>query len=138
MIGFQSHFGATGLPGFDTIGQRLDRFAALGTRMEVTEFNVRTSDEQFQADYTRDFLRSIFSYPAMSAFVIWDPWEGENWVPAEAMIRSDWSLKPSGQVWLDTTQQPIAASPNGRAWPLPHTPARALRRSRSCPRARAA
>jgi endo-1,4-beta-xylanase len=115
-IGFQSHFSPNGLTGFDKVGQILDRFATLGTKMEVTEFDINTTDEQLQADYTRDYLKYIFSYPAMTGFVEWGFWEGRHWLPSGAMLRSDWTVKPNGQVWIDTTQKLWDTDASGTSW----------------------
>ena len=40
----------------DELMKRLDRYAAFGKELGITEFGINTSDEATQADYTRDFL----------------------------------------------------------------------------------
>jgi endo-1,4-beta-xylanase len=99
-IGLQSHFPAR-LTAMDDLFKRLDRFAAFGKELEITEFDIDTSDEATQADYTRDFLTATFSYPSVKAFVMWGFWEGAHWRPRGAMVRRDWSLKPNGDVYQD-------------------------------------
>jgi endo-1,4-beta-xylanase len=99
-IGLQSHFPARVTP-MDELLKGLDRFAAFGKELEVTEFDINTPDEGTQADYTRDFMTAVFSYPQMKAFVMWGFWEGAHWRPTGAMLRRDWSLKPNGQVYKD-------------------------------------
>jgi endo-1,4-beta-xylanase len=99
-IGLQSHFPSRVTP-MNDLAARMDRFAAFGKELEVTEFDINTSDEGTQADYTRDVMTYMFSQPSMKAFVLWGFWEGAHWIPSGAMMRRDWSLKPNGQVYRD-------------------------------------
>lgn len=99
-IGLQSHFPARVTP-MDDLLKRLDRFAAFGKELEITEFDIDTSDEATQADYTRDFMTAVFSYPQVKAFVMWGFWEGAHWKPRGAMLRRDWSSKPNADVYRD-------------------------------------
>lgn len=99
-IGLQSHFSARVTP-MDELFKRLDRFAAFGKALEVTEFDIDTSDEATQADYTRDFMTATFSYPSVRGFMMWGFWEGSHWRPRGAMMRRDWSLKPNAEVYKD-------------------------------------
>ncbi len=99
-IGLQSHFPARVTP-MDELFKRLDRFAAFGKELEITEFDIDTADEATQADYTRDFMTAVFSYPSVKAFVMWGFWEGAHWRPRGAMFRRDWSPKPNANVYQD-------------------------------------
>ncbi len=85
----------------DELFKRLDRFVAFGKELEITEFDIDTSDEATQADYTRDFMTAVFSYPSVKAFLMWGFWEGAHWRPAGAMLRRDWSPKPNAAVYND-------------------------------------
>jgi endo-1,4-beta-xylanase len=97
-IGLQSHFD-TNLTPPDRVLQVLDKFAAFGKDLQVTEFDVSPGDEQVQADYTRDYLTICFSHPAIKGFLMWGFWEGAHWRKAAAMIRQDWTTKPNYDVW---------------------------------------
>ena len=55
----------------DELVKRPDRFAVFGRELEITEFDIDTADEATQADYTRDFMTAVFSYPSMNAFLMW-------------------------------------------------------------------
>ena len=99
-IGLQSHFPSR-LTAMDEIFKRLDRFAAFGKELEVTEFDIDSQDEAMQAAYTRDFMTAAFSYPPVKAFLMWGFWEGSHWRPRGAMLRRDWSVKPNGTVYND-------------------------------------
>lgn len=99
-IGLQSHFSARVTP-MDELLKRLDRYAAFGKELEITEFDIDTSDEATQADYTRDFMTAAFSHPSVKAFIMWGFWEGSHWRPRGAMFRRDWSLKPNAETYKD-------------------------------------
>lgn len=95
-IGIQGHFGAQ-LTDPARVLAILDDFARFKQPVEITEFDIDTTDEQAQADYTRDMLTTAFSHPAVDAFVTWD-WRG----PASnnrTMFRTDGSEKPNGKAW---------------------------------------
>ena len=108
-IGIQGHFGATPVP-LNEVLRRLDRFAAFGLPIKITEFDINTRDEELQADYTRDFLTAVFSHASVDGFLMWGFWEGAHWLPLAAMYRMDWSEKPNlhayrelvfGEWWTD-------------------------------------
>ena len=99
-LGMQSHFGGTPTPP-ERMLSILDRYAALGLDISITEHDIDTNDEQLQADFTRDFLTTVFSHPSVVAILTWGFWENSHWRPNAAYYRSDWSVTPAGQVWLD-------------------------------------
>jgi endo-1,4-beta-xylanase len=99
-IGLQCHFPARLTP-MDDLVKRLDRFAAFGRDLEITEFDIDTADEATQADYTRDVMTAAFGNPSVTAFVMWGFWEGAHWKPRGAMLRRDWSAKPNAAVYQD-------------------------------------
>jgi endo-1,4-beta-xylanase len=99
-IGFQCHFGLT-VTAPEQLLRSLDRFARFGLPIQVTEFDIDTTDEELQADYTRDFLIAMFSHPAIDAILLWGFWEGRHWRPNAALFRRDWTVKPNGQAWID-------------------------------------
>jgi GH35 family endo-1,4-beta-xylanase len=99
-LGMQSHFGGTPTPP-ERMLAILNRYAALGLDISITEHDIDTTDEQFQAEFTRDFLTTVFSHPSVVAVLTWGFWEKSHWRPNAAYYRSDWSLTPAGQAWLD-------------------------------------
>ena len=99
-LGMQSHFGSTPTPP-ERMLSILDRYAALGLDISITEHDIDTNDEQLQADFTRDFLTTVFSHPSVVAILVWGFWEPTHWKPQAAYYRRDWSITPAGQAWLD-------------------------------------
>ena len=100
-IGFQSHFREAELTGPEQLWQILDRFQQFGLDMQITEFDFETTNEQLQADYTRDFLTAMFAHEGVDDVVFWGFWEDAHWRPDAALFNSDWSIKPNGQAYLD-------------------------------------
>lgn len=119
-IGMQGHFGSNPTPPTELI-RRLDRFAVFGKDIQITEFDVNTTDEQLQADYTRDFYTAVFSHPAVTGILMWGFWEGQHWKPDAAMYRQDWSPKPNLHAYRDLvfgtwwTDQTLRTNAEGRA-----------------------
>lgn len=118
-IGEQAHFGGNP-PGPEAVLAKLDRFATLGLPIQVTEFDVDTADRDLQVAYTRDFLITIFSHPAVTGIVCWGFWEGSHWKPRAAFWDREWNVRPNGRVWLDlferewTTDETATTDASGR------------------------
>ncbi|MGC9469590.1 MAG: endo-1,4-beta-xylanase [Anaerolineae bacterium] len=100
-IGFMGHFEEGGLTTPVVLLERLDRFAKFGVPLQVTEFDIDTTDVKTQADYLRDFMTAVFSHPASEGIILWGFWEGQHWRPEAALYEEDWTLKPNGQMWLN-------------------------------------
>lgn len=100
-VGFQGHFRESDITGPEELWSIMDRFEALGLDMQVTEFDFETTDEELQAQYTRDFLTAMFAHEGVDDVILWGFWEDAHWRPDAAMFRSDWSIKPNGEAYLD-------------------------------------
>lgn len=120
-VGFQGHFNESNLAGPEQLWEILDRYAALDLDMQITEFDFGTPNEQLQADYTRDFLTAMFAHEGIDDFIMWGFWENAHWRPDAAMYRSDWSIKPNGEAYLDLvfdewwTDESLVSDPEGMA-----------------------
>jgi GH35 family endo-1,4-beta-xylanase len=113
-VGLQSHFGSNLTPP-PRLWEILNRFASFPVDLQSTEFDIDITDEQTQADYTRDFMTLLFSHPKVVGIVMWGFWEGRHWKPAAAMFRRDWSIKPNGLMWQDLVFRQWWTTANGRA-----------------------
>lgn len=111
-IGLQCHFGWSVTPPEAALAE-LDRWGKLGLEVHLTEFDIDTTDEELQADYTRDLLTLAFSHPSVTAVMTWGFWEGRHWRPDAALWKKDWTLKPNGRVWLDLTTRRWSTEANG-------------------------
>ena len=99
-LGFQCHYGMN-VPAPETLLPPLERFARFGVPLQITEFDVDTTDESLQADFTRDLLLLAYSHPAVNSVLMWGFWEGRHWRPDAALFRKGWTPKPSAQAWAD-------------------------------------
>ncbi len=99
-IGEQAHIGGTP-PGIPFVLERLDKFAQLGLPIIITEFDINSDDDDFKANYLRDFITAIFSHPATTGLLQWGFWEGAHWFPSAALWNKDWSIRPNGKVYTD-------------------------------------
>jgi len=99
-IGIQGHVGRQPRNPAQVISD-LDLFKPIGLPVQITEFDINMTDEQLQADYTRDFLIACYSHPAVTGFTIWGFWEDAHWKPDAAMFKKDWTEKPNAAVWRE-------------------------------------
>lgn len=119
-LGEQGHFGGSPPPP-PRIIEVLDRFAKLRLPIQITEFDIDTSDVDTQTAYTRDFLTAVFSHPAVDSVLCWGFWEGRHWKPRAAFWSKDWQLRPNGAVWVELTSKQwwteadIDTAPDGTA-----------------------
>jgi len=100
-IGFMGHFREGSLRPIEGLWKVYARFAKFGVPLQLTEFDIDTSDEQLQADYLRDVMTITFSHPSFNGIVMWGFWEGRHWRPNAALWRKDWSIKPAGKMWKE-------------------------------------
>lgn len=111
-IGEQGHFGGSP-PSPEKVLATFDLFGTLGLPIQISEFDIDTSDEDLQVHYTRDFLTACFSHPAVSGVMMWGFWEGAHWRPRAALWNQDWTLRPNGRVWLDLVTKEWWTNTNG-------------------------
>jgi hypothetical protein len=94
------HIGGTP-PGIPKVLERLDRFAQLGLPIQISEFDINSKDDDFKANYLRDFMIAIYSHPSTIGFVQWGFWEGQHWFPVAALWNKDWTLRKHGKVYTE-------------------------------------
>lgn len=99
-LGIQGHIGRQPRSPAQVL-KDLDLFRSTGLPVQITEFDINMTDEELQADYTRDFLIAIYSHPVVTGFTMWGFWQGAHWKPDAAMFRKDWSPKPNAAVWKE-------------------------------------
>lgn len=101
-IGFQGHFYNAKLRNSpDRLYEILDRFAAFGLPLIVTEFDMFGGDwggstdevERTQAEFLREFYTVLFSHPAVDAILMWGFWDGCHWAGQAPLFRKDWTPK---------------------------------------------
>jgi len=99
-IGFMGHVDDR-LTAIPRVWAELERYAAFGKDLQVTEYDIVGSDAQTRAAYTRDRLTLCFSHPRMRAFLLWGFWDGQHWKQDALLFDHQWRLKPAGKAWMD-------------------------------------
>jgi GH35 family endo-1,4-beta-xylanase len=106
-IGIQAHEPRTTRFPLSQVRRILDRYAALGKELHITEFTPTSSgqpivspdlkgvwDEAAQADYATKFYTVCFAHPAVAAITWWDLCDDGAWLAGGGMLRQDLSPKP--------------------------------------------
>ncbi len=99
-LGEQAHIGGSPPP-IPLVMARLEKFGALGYPITITEFDMASNDEDFQANYMRDFMTAIFSDSNTIGFVQWGFWENSHWMPSAALWNKDWTIRKHGKVFTE-------------------------------------
>jgi endo-1,4-beta-xylanase len=101
-IGFQCHAGPQLISMDKMEGIFNEFYLKQKKRMSVTEYDMsKAVDPQIQAAYLDDLLSLTFSYPGMDNFIMWGFHDGNHWLNNAPIFNLDWSLKPSGKVFID-------------------------------------
>ncbi len=102
-IGMQGHFGS-GLTGPEDLLKILDRYAEFKLPILITEYDIVVDDPKLAGDYTRDLYTTLYSHPAVQGIMMWGFWDGKHWKNSAPLFDQTWQLKPSGQSYIDLTQ----------------------------------
>jgi GH35 family endo-1,4-beta-xylanase len=106
-IGIQAHEPKGMRFPLDRVQKILDRYAALGKQLHITEFTPTSGGEKIvgshkqgvwneaaQAEYAEKFYRVCFAHPAMRAITWWDFSDRNSWRTGGGMLRADLTPKP--------------------------------------------
>jgi len=106
-IGIQAHEPVGMRFELDNVKKILDRYAALGKVLYITEFTPTSGgqpivgshvtgkwDEKAQEDWAVKFYRVCFAQAAMRGITWWDLCEEGSWQPGGGLLRKDLSPKP--------------------------------------------
>jgi endo-1,4-beta-xylanase len=86
-VGFQAHFISGGVPSADALRTSMDRFAALGLEVQLTELDIRiqgavTAEKlTAQAEEYRRVIGVCVQHPACGTVVVWGIDDGNSWIP---------------------------------------------------------
>ncbi len=113
-LGLQAHIG--GIPAApEAMLATLDRYwKEFRLPVRITEFDFNTNDEALQAEYTRDFLITMFSHPSVAGIQLWGFWAGSHWLPGAALYRKDWSERPNGTAYRELVTETWRTHSDGR------------------------
>ncbi|MEM1166183.1 MAG: endo-1,4-beta-xylanase [Planctomycetota bacterium] len=99
-VGMQGHFGGV-LTAPDDVLAIIDRFAALGLDIKITELDINLPSSPVQAEYMRDVLTALFSHPAVDGIIVWGFWSERHWLPDAAFFDAEWNMRPVGLAWYE-------------------------------------
>jgi len=99
-IGIQGHLSTFDSPQvwYDMIESLYQKY---GKEISITEFDMDTDNEDAQANYTRDILIATFSNEHVDGFYMWGFWDGIHWLGNAPVYKKDWTLKKSGEQFID-------------------------------------
>lgn len=95
-IGMQSHIGSDLTPP-KTIMAILDKFSTLHKKIAISEFTMDITDPEIRGKYTRDFMISAFSNPAVHEFLFWGYFEPKS--QKASLIDKDFNLTEMGKAY---------------------------------------
>ncbi|HYP75861.1 MAG TPA: endo-1,4-beta-xylanase [Polyangiaceae bacterium] len=92
-IGLQAHF----LERADVsmVAANLDRFAATGLPIYVSELDLNLSNDARQAQKMRDLFTVFWSHPSVLGVTHWGYLQGNMWQPDAYLVRTDGSRRPA-------------------------------------------
>jgi endo-1,4-beta-xylanase len=99
-VGFQSHTGYP-LTAPSRVYEIFDEFNEFEADLSITEYDARDVEAAVAADYMEDILTVAFSHPRMKSFLMWGFWDGAHWLNDAPLFYRNWTLKPSGERFLD-------------------------------------
>ncbi|MCI0548475.1 MAG: endo-1,4-beta-xylanase [Candidatus Rokubacteria bacterium] len=98
------------------VWRRLDRLAAHGLPIHVTEVSSPTADEGRRADSLDTLFRVAFAHPAVEAILLWGFWAGAHWRGRHAaLVDEDWEQLPAGARLADLLRREWSTSIEARA-----------------------
>ncbi len=97
-IGVQAHFSSPCDP--VDFYEQLNRLAKYGKRMKITEYDFNKPGP-LQGNFTRDIMLLCLSHPNMEGFLMWGFWDGSHWLKNAPLFNRDWTLKESGEEYMD-------------------------------------
>jgi GH35 family endo-1,4-beta-xylanase len=112
-LGFESHFYQNG-PDFLGMQATLDDFDPYIAKYGATEFDFTNIDPALQVDLMRDYMTFVFGHPKFHEFLMWGFWDGAQWLGSAPLYNLDWTLKPTGKVWQELTQQTWETHTSGK------------------------
>ncbi|WP_123534395.1 endo-1,4-beta-xylanase [Halosimplex salinum] len=95
--GVQSHFSQSSALLPSEVMQGLDRYADDDVRLRITEFDMSddTWPEADKADFFYQFLKTVYSHPAVDQFLVWGINDELHWRDDAVFFSAGWEEKPA-------------------------------------------
>lgn len=106
-IGLQGHF--KDRVDKEKVKRVLDRLSRFNLPIKITEFDMKTLDENAKAKGLEDLYRVCFEHPAVDGILMWGFWEKAHWLTSKrwgidgysALWDKDWNPMPAAKVYRD-------------------------------------
>jgi len=92
-IGLQAHF--LERAEISVVAANLDRFAATGLPIYVSELDLNLANDAKQAQKMRDLFTLFWSHPSVLGVTHWGFLQGNMWQPDAYLVRTDGSRRPA-------------------------------------------
>jgi endo-1,4-beta-xylanase len=105
-IGEQAH----GFAGQDTalMHRNLNRLAATGLPIYISEFDVDNGDDQGQLAAFKQLVPLFWNHPAIKGLTLWGYQQGATWLSNSYLVRSDGTDRPAMTWLLSYVKQPVS------------------------------
>ncbi|WP_187432931.1 endo-1,4-beta-xylanase [Natronococcus pandeyae] len=83
--------------------ETLDRFVELVPAIQIHEYDTWGEEwtDEMEAEYLYEFLKTVYSHPAVQGFLMWGFWDEIHWQGNAPLFEEDWSRKPAYDVYTD-------------------------------------
>ncbi len=106
-IGLQGHF--RGGVDRDKVKRVLDSLSQFNLPIRITEFDIKTLDEDAKARGLEALYRTCFEHPSVNGILMWGFWAKAHWLSSErwgidgytALWDKDWNPMPAARVYRD-------------------------------------
>ena len=106
-IGLQGHFGKS--VSKDKVKGVLDSLSRFKLPIKITEFDMKTLDENAKAKGLENLYRSGFEHPSVDGILMWGFWAECHWLSSKkwgidgytALWDKDWNQMPAARVYRD-------------------------------------
>ncbi len=82
-----------------TIQSNLDRLAAIGLPIYITEFDLNIQDDNQQMAKYQELFPVLWQHPAVKGITLWGYIQGKTWVPNSYLVNTDGTYRPALK-WL--------------------------------------
>lgn len=99
VIGEQGHFLET--TPLATVTGNLDRLAATGIPIHISEYDVNISSDNLQRDKYQEQFSALWQHPGVHGITLWGYKQGAIWRTDAYLVRSSGTIRPA-MTWLNT------------------------------------
>lgn len=109
-IGIQGHFFGDRVAPSQEMWDKLDLLARFGLPIRVTEFGVKSTDEDLHAQDVRRLLEVCFAHEGVVGVHFWNFWQPDMWPRTQPLREAplwntDWSPRPAAEVLTDLVKR---------------------------------